>query len=252
MPTIPTAVRNLLFGTPFGQVWPPRPAPPPLAIDGRTAALRVLRKYVTNLTFYRADGLGKPPIPFQIAPENFHIEQPDYGRDLVFPSAVVIQSRARYDVVGLNSYVEEYTRDVYGQGTVLQVQAEYYELINLELWASKKAERRAMLAGLETAMSPTEQMSGLRFRMPEYYNGLVCFSLERRELMETTMSSLNRRTAQLELTMRFNILTLVNYTTLRPVIEVSTDVLPDGTAVTVGAGGTIDPDANPEAQQTDG
>src|SRR5208282_3391326 len=197
---------------------------PFLSIDGRTAALHVLREYITNLTFYRFAGPNAPPIAFGIKRENFAIEQPDYVEDEVFPSIAIIADRADYDIIGLVSYVEEDTRDVYGQGTVLQWQSEYTETINLEIYSSKKAERRAILAGLETAFSPTEQYSGLRFKMPEYYDELVCFTLNRREIMDDADSSRNRRKAQLEMEMRFNIVALVNYVDAYPQIKVNVDV----------------------------
>ena len=224
MPNFPSAVRSLLQGSPFGEVFPPKASVPFLPIDGRTAALHVLREYVANLQFFRYAGPNAPAKPFSILPANFHIEEEDYVVDQVYPSCAIIADRADYDVIGLVSYIEEETRDLYAQGTVLQWQAEYVETINLEIHASKKSERRAMLAGLETAFSPTEQYSGLRFQMPEYYDELVCFTLMRREVMDTPDSARNRRIAQLEMQMRFNIVALVNYITAIPVVTVNTDV----------------------------
>lgn len=232
MPSFPQAVRGLLSGTPFGELYPPKTGRPFLAIDGRTAALHVLREYVTNLVFYRSGGPMAPPIAFSIKEANFHIEWPDYEVDEVSPSIAIVSSRANYDVIGLVSYIEEETRDVYGQGTVLQWQAEYVETINLEVMTAKKAERRAILAGLETSFSPTEQYSGLRFRMPEYYDELVCFTLNKREVMDDPDSAKNRRKAQLEMEMRFNIVALVNYQDAKPVIQVNVDANVDtGTPV---------------------
>jgi hypothetical protein len=224
--TIPSQLRSITFGTPWGEVYPPKAAPPAslLSIDGRTAALHILRDYVTNLTFYRFMGANVPPKPFQIPPSHFYIEWPDSTEDMVLPSMAIVHSRADYDVIGLVSYVEENTRDVYAPGTVLQWQAEYVETINLEIWTSKQSERRAIMAGLEVSFSPTEQMSGVRFMMPEYFNELVCFTMMRREIMDEPDSAKNRRKAQLELQMRFNIVTLVNYNEFAPVVKVNTDV----------------------------
>jgi hypothetical protein len=221
---IPQSVAPNLLGTPWGAVFPPTSDIPFPAIDGRTAALHVLRDYITNLTFWRYAGPSTPPKPFQIDPRNVHIEWPDHETDLVFPSIAVVHSRADYDVIGLVSYIEEETQDLYAPNTVLQWQAEYVETINLEIWVSKKSERRALLAGLETAFSPTEQASGLRFKMPEYYNELVVFTLMRREVMDEPDAARNRRRAQLEMEMRFNIVRLVNVVDAQPVIKVNTDV----------------------------
>jgi hypothetical protein len=231
MPTITGKIRDLLFGRPFGELFPPKANPPPLAVDGRTVALETLAAYIATLDFFRPGDTGGPPTKFRIPESNFHIEWPDYVEEMVFPSIAVVHSRASYDVIGLVSYVEESTRDVYAPGTVLQWQAEYVETINLEVWTSKKAERRSLLAGLETAFSPTEQMSGLRFRMPNYFNELVCFTLLRREVMDEPDSPKNRRRAQLEMQMRFNIVSLVNYTTMKPQVQVTVDFDQLGIAV---------------------
>lgn len=208
----------------FGDIFPPKAVVPFLPIDGRTAALHVLRDYVCNLVFQRYAGPNVPPTQFTILPANFNIEWPDYVKDEVFPSIAIVSSRADYDVIGLVSYIEEDTIDLYKPGTVLQWQAEYVETINLEIEVSKKSERRAILAGLETAFSPTEQMSGLRFKMPEYYDELVCFTLMRREVMDVPDSARNRRKAQLEMQMRFNIVSLVNTTNSKVYVKVNTDV----------------------------
>jgi hypothetical protein len=245
-------LRTVLQGVPWGEVFPPRAPPPPLSIDGRTAALHILREYVTNLTFYRFMGKGLSPKPFQIPPEHFHIEWPDSTEDMVLPSVAIVHSRADYDVIGLVSYVEENTRDVYAPGTVLQWQAEYVETIQLEIWCSKMSERRAILAGLEVSFSPTEQMSGVRFMMPEYFNELVCFTMMRREIMDEPDSAKNRRKAQLELEMRFNIVTLVNYNTFQPVVKVNTDVDQDTQVpvdLTVVPGASLGPDLQSKAGQ---
>jgi len=227
---MPADLRALLFGNPFGDVYPPRPQPPPLVEDGRTVALRILQRYVTSLIFY-APGANRIPVAFQILPENFHLEAPDYTQDLLMPAVVIRPSRADYDSIGLTSYVEETTRDVYSPGTVLQWQAEYIETLNLEVWANKVPERRAIVAGLETAISPTEQMSGLRFKMPDYYNELVCFTLNRRENFDEEMSARGRRRVQVEIEMRFNIVALVNYVPMQPIIEVDTDIDSQGVPI---------------------
>jgi hypothetical protein len=221
---IPKSLITNIQGQLWGEVFPTKANPPPQSIDGRTAALYTLRDYVTALTFYRYAGPSAPPIPFSIPPSRFYVEWPDSTVDETFPSMAIVQSRADYDTIGLVSYIEEDTVDVYGKGTVLQWQAEYVETINVEVWASKKAERRAILAACEIAFSPTEQMSGVRFMMPLYFNELVCFTLTRREIMDNPDSARNRRSAQLEIEMRFNVVRLVNALTLQPVVKVNVDV----------------------------
>lgn len=231
---IPDSVLRLLFGTPFGSVFPSRTPPQFPAIDCRTAALRVLRLYFTNLTFYRQGAaLGGRPVPFQVKEENFIIDSAPYEHDLVTPSAFVIPGRGDYGVLGLGSYIEEDTADLFGKGTALQWQSEYTEVFQLELWCSSPAERHALLAGIDVAFSPTEQMSGVRFKVPEYFDELVCFILNSRTLLDDAEAGRHRWRARVELDMRINVVSLVNYSTLQPVVTVAADVEPDGAEVVI-------------------
>lgn len=243
MPSFPAAVRKFLLGNPFGEVFPVRPNPPPLVFDGRTAALRLLRTYITNLTFYRRGNVNGPPVAFTLKTNQFQIEPPDSPTDMVLPSIAVLPGKAIYDNIGLTSYIEEETLNLYSQGTVLQWQSEYMETIQLEITTATKAERRAMMAGLEIAFSPTEQMAGLRFFMPEYFGEPVMFMLNGRQLREDEQSTKKRRVATMEFEMRFNVVALVNAVSLQPTIKVNTDLDQD-TGQTV----VIDPINDPFAQ----
>jgi hypothetical protein len=238
----PKKTRGLLQGSVWGEVYPPLANPQTLTLDGRTAALHILREYVCDLTFYRYMGKGSPPKPFGIKPENFYIEWPDSTVDKVSPSITIVHSRADYDVIGLVSYIEEQTLNVYSPGTVVQWQDEYVETINLEIETSKVSERRSLLGGLETAFSPVEQMAGVRFKMPEYFNQLVCFTLMRREVMDDADSAKNRRKAQLEILMRFNIVKLVNVKGLGVNATVNTDYDQFGNPVNLTYNAQLGPD----------
>lgn len=223
-------LRSLLFGDPFGEVFPARAPPPPAtqSVDGRTHALRVLRDYVCELVFYLPMEEGCPPKPFQLLPENFLIDPPGSSHEWKFPSIAVQQvADGDYNAIGLTSYVEEETRDVYAPGTVVQWQDEYEEKFHLEVSGSQAPEVRSIIAGLETAISPTEQMSGLRFRMPDYFDQLVCFTLNRRNVGGDADSTRGRRVAKLELAMRFNIVALVNSNALTVETELAVGFDPD-------------------------
>lgn len=236
-------LRKLLFGSPFGEVFPRKPNPPPKSVDGRTVALRILREYLSALVFYRP-GTVDPrtdvqgdAIPFQIAEDHIHIEMPDNEVALSKYPAIALLSNgeAEYDMIGLTAYVEESTRDRYGFGTVVQWQQEFIEEIAVEIWASSKPERRSILAGLENALVPTEQMYGVRFRMPEYFDQLVCFTPLSRTLVENEDGARNRRTARIIVQMRFNQVALVNYAALTTFLKTESNVDEDtNTPVTLG------------------
>lgn len=216
-------LKRLLVGEPWGSVFPPRPAPPGQSLDGRTAALEVLRDYVCDLRFFRQGAPGAPPIPFQVRPENFHVEWPDNEDDLNSPSIAVIPAQAKYDPIGLTNYVDEDSLDVFGRGTVLQAVDEYQEQIKLEVHASHVSERRALLAGLETAFQPTEFMAGVRFKMPSYFGQIVTFGLLTRELVEGPDSAKNRRKATVTLDMRFVVVSLQNVAKMTPHVRLDVD-----------------------------
>lgn len=231
----PPELRDILPGNPWGEVFPPRRNPSPLAVDGRTIALSLLRKYISLLTFYRAGGIDPAtgvrgePIPFKIPDRNIHIEWPDQEKDLEFPSVVFMaEEPAVYAAIGLNSYIEEDSKDVYGKGMVVQWQSEYTENFQIEIWASKKAERRAILAGLEIALSPTEQMYGIRFKMKDYFGQAVCFTLGTRQIFDEPDAARDRRRARLGLEMRFNTVALVNINSLNTLLTTEVDAC-DGT-----------------------
>ncbi len=220
----------MLQGSPFGEVWPPKPNPSALAEDGRTVALDILAQYIAELTFFRPGGLDRngkrlPAIPFQVTREHIHVEWPDDVENLVFPSMAFLSTGpAEYANIGMTPYVDESTRDIYGQGTVVAWQSEFTETFVIEIWATKKPERRAILSGLETSLVPTEIMYGIRFRMPDYFNQTVCFTPLRRELFDDPDSARNRRHARVHVEMRFNQVSLINYAVFTPTTTVLTDV----------------------------
>ncbi len=200
-------------------------------MDGRTAALRTLARYVSELTFYRsgellavptatAEAVYGPPIPFAIPREQFYEEQPDNPEELTLPCITVIAGDASYNPIGMTTFVIEESRDQYGLGTVLQWQSSYDETIVLEIAAQSKAERRAIKVGLEQALVPTEQLYGLRFAMPDYFGQLVTFSLDKFKLKEE-MSGQNRRKSHMTLAMHLTVVALVDAVTLRPVVSTS-------------------------------
>ena len=218
-----------LQGLPFGDVWPKRTAPPALPFDGRTCALTMLRKYISELTFnfpgdYDATtGKYGPPNPFSIPEDSIHIEMADGMEPAGTPSIAFSPAEGKYEPIGLTAFLDESTRDKFGVGTVIQWQSEYTETFTLELWASSIAQRRSIIAGLESGLTPTEQMYGIRFRMPDYYMETVCFTPNSRTNIDDGDAARGRLKAQFKIEMRFNIVALVNCTSLMPSVVVDPD-----------------------------
>lgn len=224
MPNFSKELRALIFGNPFGEVYPPRKNPPPPVEDGRTVALRILKKYFRELVFVRrggkdANGVEQPPIQFQIPERDIHVEWPDNPEDVHLPAiALLAEDRGEFDAIGQTTYVDEESRDKYGPDTILIWMSEYQETFVVELWCQTKAQRRAMIAGLEVAFSPLQQMAGIRFKMPDYFDQLVCFELQNKEIVEDDLAVRNRRRARFRVLMRFNVVALVNAADFSPVL----------------------------------
>lgn len=220
-----TTAHDLIIGNPFGNVFPQRArdvAKLPRE-DPRTIALRMLALYISELTFYRPGGLeiGAQSIPLRIPLERIYVEQPDDDVDMVLPCMVFTQTgNEDYQSIGLNSDLDEASRDKYGYGTILQIQYDHVETLTLEVWTNKKPERRCLIAGLQTAMVPTEAMYGVRFRMPDYYDQPVVFTLNKTNRPDD-QAIRGRRIAKLEFEMRFEVVNLVNYLPIQPIITVT-------------------------------
>ena len=210
---------KLLQGYPWGRVFPPRPSPPPLTVDGRTAALRILRDYISELTFLKENAPGMPPIKICLPKKNIRIEWPDYEVDLVTPSIAVTPGTANYGFLGFGSHVDEASWNVFAPKTVLIAISEVTETITLEIWCSTIQERRAIISGMEAAFTPVESMYGIRFKMPDYYNEMVCFTLNQRALVEDEMSAQGRRRAHMMFEMRYNQVALVNVEQMYPTVD---------------------------------
>ena len=221
-------IRQLLWGDPFGDVYPRREPPPPPVYDGRTAGLRILREYFSELTFFRPGGkdeLGesKDPIAFKIHPRDIHVEWPDNEAELRAPSLAFLSiGPANYDAIGMTSYVDENWQKEH-PGRLLTWMSEYVETFSIDVWCETKQQRRAVILGLEQSLSPLEYMAGIRFVMPDYYGQLVCFSLQNREIIDDDQASLLRRKARLLVEMRFNVVAEYPVNPMEPIVEVQVD-----------------------------
>lgn len=223
-------IKKAFQGTPFGNVYPAKELPIPSTIDGRTAALRLLRRYISELTFYRTgplvseatastDRVYGAPIAFRIKEENIFIEAADKEVELSLPTIAIDPGKGIYNPIGLTAWNDPDTQDVYGKGTIVTWMSEYQETLTIEISASNRAERRALVLGLEQALNPTEQMSALRFKMDAYYGQLCAFSLNAREFDDSEAMD-GRRKARLEVDLTFTQCALVNYTEMNPMLGI--------------------------------
>lgn len=204
MPRPAAILNNTPIGTPPSIAYP--------AIDARTSALEVLAEYISELTFYKPGTKGQPPIPFSIPIANIHIEQPDNETDLIYPG-IVFESAGEAQIDDLGFY-DETSQDVFGPHTVLWCHAEHIEMINIRIATQYRSDRRAILAGLERALSPVEEIYGMSLVCSNYYTQTASVCPISRALVDGAQAANNRREATLKVDLRINIVQLVNYRNL--------------------------------------
>jgi hypothetical protein len=215
-------VFDFLQGDPFGAIRPQPPSRPLPDVPGRKHALDMLREYISELTFTRPGARGQPPIRYRIPKDNIHTEQPPNVWEMVLPAIVFRPGDGDYAAIGLSAYLDESTKDKYEKGTAVQENSEWQETIALECWAEQPPQRSSMVAGLEKALTPTEQRAGVLFRLPEYFDQTVRFTLEKGMYPEDPESVRNRRWAILPVLMEVNVCALVDVVELQPSVDTNT------------------------------
>ncbi len=192
---------------------------------GRAMALRALRSYLAEVTFYRAGGEGKAPVAFRVNKKDILLEWPDAEVDLALPSLVVVPGRGEHSNPSLTPWIREDTKDLYGAGTVVRaLGTEYRETFTLEVWGAGRAERRAFQAAFDTGpvFNPHDDRAGLCLKVPGYYGETATFSAVSSTIIDTEDSVRNRRKANIEIELRFSEVHLVRYVRLRPRVTVET------------------------------
>jgi hypothetical protein len=181
----------------------------------------VLAQWLSALAYRRTMGVGMPSEQFFITPDRMFIEQPDNVEGFQFPAIGVLPGRGQYLTRGIGG-TEPDDESATSEGLALLVPYDYQELITVEVWGSKKSERRAIVAAIEVAMGTYEGTTDLRLIMADYYGLVVTFSLMERENLEETETVRGRRRAHLFLQMTVPVVAEAKFLTLLPGIE--TDV----------------------------
>lgn len=206
-----------IVGEQFGHVFPPRPRPPLPDVGPRTAALRTFAKFLSTFIFRRTGPEHtSQTIAFQVPVEHIFIEQPDNVESLAYPSIVVVPGRGEY-ITGLGgAVIEDGSFNRFGQGTALAMIAEYVEDFTLEVWGAKRAERRAIMAGIETAMFNSDESYRLRIQMPDYFDAVASFWINESEVIDDADTAKNRRRGHFYMTLDVPVVQLISVTEVRP------------------------------------
>lgn len=220
---------ELLQGQPWGKIYPPRSLPYNPTTDGRSIALSIFRKYLASLRFHLPAGdIVSATNPgqtreLQICEDAIFIEAADSVDIARLPAIVLIPGEGIYDSIGLTNYIDEKTVDVFGVGTAIQSQSEYTETFTLQVWAPTKPVRRALVAGIETSLVPTEDMYGIRFKMPGYWNEMVCFTLKSRTNIDDSLAQTGKLRVNFGIEMRYNVVRLVALNGAQTIIVTEVD-----------------------------
>lgn len=218
-----TQPADFLYNNQLNAVWPPLPAPPLPHKDARAYALERLREYICALVFYRTgavDPTPGPPIPFQLPVASVHLAQPDDITNLDMPAIGVIPGRGVHETYGLGPPdIIEGSDGLAGPGTVLLRQSEYIETFILEVWGSKNAERRALMAGLKAAFRNSDGSYAIRMQLPAYYDIIATYSLNESQYIDGDEPVRNRRRGHLMIEMRVDEVMPTNVRPLTAIVE---------------------------------
>jgi hypothetical protein len=201
-------------------VWPDRPAQALPSYDARNAALKQFRRFLSTLMFQRSGPIADDTatsIPFRVPIENIHIYQPDDIKMAKMPGFGIVPSLGVTEAFGLGpNDPEEDSFDVWSPGTVLVVTGDYQENFTLEVWGSKQAERRALVAGVKAAMMVSQDSSALRLRLTEYYDRAASFQILDTIYVDGDEVARNRRRALITIQLQVSEVALINANRLRP------------------------------------
>lgn len=193
----------------------------PLAIDGRTAALRRLALFISLLRLWREGDRGGPPVEFRVPLENVLTDWPDSEKDFRLPAVAFAPGAGQHVALGLGGgIVCEESVGKFGPNTVVEQLGEYVEQLSIEAWGHSRAERAGVVAGLKAAFQSAAASYAIRLRLPDYFDQIATFVFDESAYVEEPDAIRGRRRALLKTTLRVPDVRLVAYPSLRPIVEI--------------------------------
>ncbi len=244
--------QGLLAGQVYGQV--------PLAAgatgtflpdtDARAIGIARLLEFFARLRFTRYVGPGLEPQPYNIPKESLLDEQPPDIVKLLMPAISVLPTIGTTSSGGLGpATIDDDTIDKFGPGTALLDKGTYTEILNLEVWASSKIERRSIVAGVTAALTCSEDSYGMRLTLPDYFGLIADYTLQESggssQYVDDPDVIRNRRRAMIFVEMRVPVAQLVRATRMKPRIQVDA-IAPNRPELKLSYPGSPDPKNGPE------
>lgn len=190
--------------------------------EARDYALERLRDYICSLVFRRTNAPGQPSIPFQLPPTSVLIQQPDAMKDLPLPGVGIVPGRGFENSYGLGPpELVDATVGIGGPQTALLRIGEYTEQVTIEVWGSKVAERRALMAGLKAALRAGDSSAAIFLHLPDYWGIRASFLLDESQYIDGDEVLRNRRRAHLFVTMTVPQVVLTNARELQPAVSMT-------------------------------
>lgn len=183
------------------------PPPPPLVFpseDARWRGLDALARWMSSLVYYRTMAPGAEPeaftLPYGVPQPSIFVEMPDNVQSLPFPCIGFLPGRgsyvARSDLGGADP-IPVPGDQAAPVKRALVVPYDYSEQVTVEVWGSKIAERRALVAALEVAFGIYEGTTDLRLVVPDYYGLVATYTLRDAERIDDIETARGRRRAHL-------------------------------------------------------
>ena len=116
--------------------------------------------------------------------------------------------------------IDEESWGIRGPGTALAWIGEHRERVTLEVWSKDDAQRRAVMAMLEAAFQPAEDMGSLVLPLPKYFDQIARYTLDGLQVLDDQDAARNRVRILFMVDLEVAVVRLVGAVKMRPRIEV--------------------------------
>lgn len=211
----------------FGAVYPPQPPPPAPTEDARGQALEALADYLAEIVYQVPQGTSGQTQALRLQRDRIFTEWPDDANtQQLMPSIEFLPGIAEANAPGLTPTVDEASYGIFGPGTALVPQHEHVEQIRIEARATTRSQRHLILAGLEQALQPDENLGCVRL-ITGHYGQPARFRLVETERTEDEDSARRRRKGMLTVEVGIDVVRLVRVAQIQAV-QVGVTVVPHG------------------------